>query len=248
MKNIKIKQFGILAALMALTLFAFAAPAMAAQEGNVYYSAQPPLATEVYGTVNSTASYIRGVAFPSDDNAQMKILYIDATGNTASDTVDIYAYVRNGGTVYQTTTLAFCGGNTNYLHAPNAMQGQGSVSSGDSFFVLDDGAGNVGWGQYLDKAGAGTGDIIEIGPAGASNFAQGPTGLPDLSGVTFPAGSRVYPVIKIGSFVIGNGNTQTESDSALFAAPRKSPILCVNTDTTTGVTIHGITAERVGLR
>jgi len=247
MKNIKIKQFGILAALMALTLFAFAAPAMAAQEGNVYYSAQPPLATAALGT-DGAGYYSRGVAFPSDDNAQMKILFIDATGNTASDTVDIYAYIRNGNTTYKTTTLAFCGGNTNYLHADNQIQSDGNTTSGNSYFVIDDGAGNCGWGAFLDKAGAGTGgDIIEI-HTGCSNLSQGSAGFADLSGVTFPKGSRVYPMTQIGSFVAGNGNSTVDSNSAIFAAPKGSPIMAINQDATTGVTIHGITAERVGLR
>jgi len=216
---------------------AMASPAMAGRTNDKIWSAQPPLATAALGT-DGAGQYLRGVAFPRDDERQVVVYYIDATGNAASDTVDVYGYIA-GNTVYATTTLAFCGGNTNYIHANNAMQ----AYSGISYFVIDDGRGNVGWGEFLDGAGTGTGDIIECHASGGSNFAQGPgAGQPDLSGVTFEAGSRVYPVFKIGSMVIGNTSTARDNDHGLFAGTRDSPVLVLNQDAITGVTIFGVTA------
>lgn len=210
--------------------------AMAGVQGDKIWSATPVLATAALGTSGGPL-YSRGVAFPFDNNSQFVIYYIDATGNTAGDSIDVYGYVA-GNTVYQTTTLAFCGGNTNYIHANNAMQ----AYSGASIFAIDDGAGNVGWGEFLDDAGTGTGDIIEI-HTGASNMGCAAANNPDLSGVTFAAGSRVYPLFKIGAMVIQTANTAQSktSDKGLFAGTKNGPVVVHNADSTTGVTIHAVT-------
>lgn len=219
--------------------------ALAGQQGDRVWTAMPPLATESLGT-DGAGNNVRGVAFPYDNNSQPVMYAIAAVGNTAGDTVDIYGYLSSN-TTYVTTTAAFCGGNTNYVHVnTNRIQQYGSVSSGASYFVLDDGAGNCGWGEFLDKAGTGTGDIITIHTSGGSNFAQGAiAGLPDLSGTTFASGSRVFPMFKIARYPIITADTiQKDSiDQGFVAATTGSPLLAVNADLTTGVTIFGVTVK-----
>lgn len=233
--------YGLMIVIAMIGLLAFtAAPAMAAgNQGDEVWTASPPLATVVLGT-DGAGLYARGVVFPYDSNSQPVAYYVEFTPNTAGDVVEVYAY-QSRVTNYQTTTLAFSGGNTNYVHAPNAMQGL----SGASYFVLDDGAGNAGWGEYLDGAGTGTGDIIEAHNSGGSNFAYGPGNTDNLSGTTFISGSRVFPLQKIGEIVGPTANTvkSVDNNSGIFAAPKGSPLLFINRDSTTGVTIHAVTAK-----
>lgn len=190
----------------------------------------------------------RGVAFPYDGNSQPAIVFIEASIDAKGDYIGVFAYDSRV-TDYQVTTVAFCGGNTKYIHAPNGMQTNGSVTSGNSYFALDDGAGNVGWGMFSDKTAAGTGDIITVS-TGGSNFATRPEGAPaiQLSGVTFPAGSRVYPLRKIGDFgykepISGVTIWNASNASGIYAAPKNSPLAVIYTTNGTGVTLFGVNAK-----
>jgi hypothetical protein len=210
--------------------------AQAGQQGDRVWTATPVLATAALGT-DGAGSYTRGVAFPYDSNAQPVIFYLDATGNTAGDQVQVLGY-NSAVTTYRATTLAFCGGNTTWIHCNNGMVG----TTGVSWFAIDDGAGNVGWGEVGSKQGSG--DVIRV-ISGASNMGCAAANTPDLSGVTFPVGSRVFPLVKLGIMPIttANANTAKDNDQGLFAASKGSPLLVLNQDTTTGVTIHTVTVK-----
>lgn len=234
--------------IMAVAVFLIGTPAMAGEQGDRIWTASAPGFDSSggagnFGSDGSGASTF-AVSFPRDANAQAVVYYIDATGAAAGEDLEYWGYLA-GNTVYQETTAAFCGGTTSYVHVNNGMVG----ASGASYFVIDDGAGNSGWGEYLNKRG--TGDIIEVS-AGASNFAQGPTwGLDDLSGVTFPAGVRVYPVFRLGRTVIGNGDTSKDNSQGLVAATKGSPLLVVlqsrvgiaTASVGSGVTLHAVTVR-----
>lgn len=233
----------IFACVLIAAMCFLAAPAMAGSQGDKVWILQPPLATAALGT-DGAGSYARGVAFPYDNNSQPVMVGIAAMGDSAGDTFDLYGYL-SANTSYVTTTIVFSGGSTNYVSVnTNRIQQYGTVTSGASYFVIDDGAGTCGWGEFADKDGTGSGDIITIN-SGASSFAQGNVGMPDLSGTTFPVGSRVFPVFKIGSYPIVTANTAQKDylEAGIGAASKGSPLLILNVDTTTGCTLYGTAVE-----
>lgn len=235
----KLKAIGLMIIICLVAVLTFTPMAMA-EQGDKVWTASPPLATAALGT--SGEGYVRGVAFPYESNGQFVITMIEAVTNAAGESWEIWAYdslVTN----YQLTTVAFSGGNTNYIHANNAMQSL--AGSGVSYFALVDASGNIGFGMFLDAAGTGTGDIIEVDSA-VSSFAYGPgKGAIDLSGVTFASGSRVFPLTQRAVFPTITADTiRTATNSeGLFAGPRGSPVVVLNEDATTGNTLFGVTGK-----
>jgi len=213
--------------------------ALAGQQGDRVWTATPPLATTLTGT-DGAGSYTRGVAFPYDSNAQPVIYYIEATGNTDGDPVDVYAYISNV-TTYTTLLTAYCGGTTVQARVADASMTQ--VTSGVSYVVIDNGAGNCGWAELAHGKNLNNGAYGLIFKAGASNMGSPAGNTPNLSGVTYPVGARVFPLVKIGTMPIttANSNTAKDNNTGLFAASKGSPIFVVNQDATTGVTIHTVT-------
>ena len=151
-------------------------------------------------------------------------------------------------TTYNTLTTAFCGGNTNYIHHSGGRDfDAGLAATGSSYFVIDDGGGNIGWGEFdadNDHDANATFEVL----AAVSGFATGRVntqyGCEDLSGVTFAIGSRIYPMQPIGEMVVGNATVTTDNNAGLFAATKGSPMLVIINETTLGASrLHAITVQ-----
>ena len=202
------------------------------------------------GNDGSGASVL-GVAFPYDNNAQVVIHYIDATGWAVGNDLDWYGYISET-TGYTTLTKAWNGATTSYVHVNDAFMVQ--VLGGVSYVVVDNGAGIAGWGELLQGTGAGFDYFTTFQiTAGASNFGVGPfcsRGI-DLTGVTFPVGSRVYPMFRIGTTLVGAGNVQYDNYPGLIAARTNGPLLGVlqgsahvaSSSPGSGITINAVTAQ-----
>ena len=112
--------------------------------------------------------------------------------------------------------------------------------------MIDDGAGNCAWGEFQDAIGSGSYFTILTG---SSNFAQGATyGTPDMSGVTFASGSRVYLMTKIGTINVGNNTRQIDNNSGIIAATNGSPLFArmlsgTGDNVGSGVSLFGITVK-----
>jgi len=163
-------------------------------------------------------------AIPYDNNRQAVIYAIETTGFLDADTLAIYA--KNGNTDYTTLTTAFCGGNTGYLTVANSSL----AGSGNSYFVIDDGAGNVGWGEYQGKIGT-TGKqfqvLSRVSNFGMAESAARTAGERYLSGTTFPVGSRVYDMTRVHTYTVGRVGISKDNNSGLFAITKASPMLTV---------------------
>lgn len=167
-----------------------------------------------------------------DPNAQLVLTYVHAVGNRDSENVEVW---EKSPTDYMTLSVAYCGGTTSNITVANNRWNGLTTTSGQSYICIDNGAGQVGWGE-LRKANLGTeahyadgGGIVTL-LSRSSNFALGPylssmQGQPDLSGVTFGVGSRVYLMKKCGQFHIGSGSVARESKEGLFAITKDSPAL-----------------------
>ena len=188
-----------------------------------------------------------GVVFPYDNNAQVVLHYIDVTAGRVGEDLEYFGYISQT-TGYTRLTTAFSGGNTNFIHVTNASMVD--VPSGVSYIVIDNQAGIAGWAELRDGTVAFDISTTLTLSAGASNFAIGPVcsnGI-NLSGVTFPVGSRVYPVFRIGRTLVGAGNVQYDNYPGLIAARTNGPLLAilqsgVGLHNGTGITIHAITAQ-----
>lgn len=234
----------ILAIVIALFMvFAFLGTGMAKQGDRVWSASADGWDTIGFNPgVDGSGASTFGVSFPYDPNQQPVVVYINATGKAAGDDLDIYGYIsRNTG--YTTLTYPFHGGNTNWV---KVVSDAVFDYAGVSYFAIDDGAGTVGWGEFQENK---HGTYLQV-VAGASNFSQGPThGIPDLSGVSFPEGSRLFPLFRIGTRTVGAATVQTDSDTGLFAAAQGSPLVAIIKSGTgdnaqgSGVTIHGVTVR-----
>lgn len=221
----------------------------AGKQGDRVWTATAPVdpdAPEWDGKFSGSGASIYGLAFPYDNNSQAVVYSIDATANATGVNLNFWTYDANV-TPYTTTTLAFCGGTTNQVKvSSNAIASHANETSGISYFVIDDGAGNVAWGEFQEALGDGSYFTVI---AGSSNFAQGAVyGTPDLSAVTFEVGSRVYMMTKAATVSVGEANKAVDNDQGLVAAPRGSPLLATMLSGTgdgvgSGVTLQHITVK-----
>jgi hypothetical protein len=224
-----------------LVLFMIGAPAAMAKQGTVWSMSAPlnPSGTLTFGVDGSGAS-VFGVVAPGDDNGQQVVYCIDATTNEYRP-VEVFGWLSIM-TSYQTTTAAYCGGTTSWLPCNSAM----ADMSGVSYVVIQSPDGVVGWAETSGTPG--TADRISI-TTGASNLAMGKTdGLLDLSGVTFPAGSRVYPMFRVGGIGVNNTTATRDNSSGLYAAEMGSPILVILQSGTgdgagSGCSLEGVTTR-----
>lgn len=214
------------------------------QGDKVWTDTAPVWSSGVDWLTSASGQSVFAVSFPYDNNAQVVVKYLSFNAARKTDNLDVLG--QTGSTTYTTTTAAFSGGNTNYIHVNDASLD--SIGSGTSLFILDDGAGTAGWGMVATRP-SGSGNIVQVVSA-VSGFAMGTTyGNVDLSGVTFPVGSRLFLVEPIGRVGIPDATTITkENDSGLFAARTGSPLAVMLTDTNpdhsgSGCTLHGVTAE-----
>lgn len=185
-----------------------------------------------------------GVAFPADSNAQPVVYYANAAASLATEDLEWWAYDSKV-TSYTTTTIAYCGGTTNIVRVSDASMTQ--VRGGVSYVAVDDGAGTVGFAELQHGANLNNGGNSLMLRTGASNFAMGQTfGIDDKSGVTFPVGSRVYPLFRIGKTIVGANTVTLDNNAGLVAATKGSPLLGVLQSTSrancgSGVTLGTVT-------
>jgi len=251
----KNKGFSLIGVIILIAVFALAgmwmlnpakqpdALAAGGKQGDKIWTDYAPLwSTGVDWMTDSSGQSVFAVSFPFDGNSQPVVHYLSVNAARPTDTIEIMGYMSQT-TDYQTTTAIFAGGTTNYIHVTyNSLQD----APGAKYFVIDDGAGTCGWGAFTTKPTGSSSTYAVL--SGVSNLAMGATfGNVDLSGVSFPVGSRVFLVERIGALGISNANTQTlDNESGLFAATKGSPLLVVVTDTNpdslgSGVSVHGVT-------
>lgn len=221
-------------------------PALAGQQGDRIWTESQVSGYNMPGNAGGSKVFM-GLAFPYDTNAQPVAYYVDATTNNTADRVDFLGY-DSSVTSYTTLSLDWCGGTTSMVKvASNAMATYANGHSGVSYFAIDDGAGTVGIGEFKQVLGGGRyweiisgGSTFAIGSANAD--AYGPR---DLSGVTFPANSRVFLLTRIGGLITGNATKQVDNDQGIVAATKGSPLVAViqNNGVAAGVSNFSLTVK-----
>ncbi|MBW1777361.1 MAG: hypothetical protein JRJ54_07195 [Deltaproteobacteria bacterium] len=213
----------------------------AGQQGDKYWTSSVSPWNSTYGAA----------AFPMDPNAQAVVTYLQVRAH-AGGYVDFY---QRAGAVSGTSTYAlivadsasnssgFCGGTTTYIHVAS---GQAIVPAGGGVYVVvDDGAGVCGWGEVASATNAGSIALT----SGESNFSTGPLGAPyagngDLSGVTFPVNSRVYPMERIARIESSEATTTLDSNTGIYAFTTGSPgMVMTHENSESGSSVFGITVE-----
>lgn len=243
----KIKHMKIMLAL--LVVFPLLCGTALAKQGDKKYTTSGVSIFLNSGGVGDAHGIIAN-AHPMEPNGQHVVYSINACGTyAAAGTCHIDLYQRSSVTpAVATLTAPWCGGTTTFMPVDsNGIRN----ASGVSFYVLDDGAGLCGWGEdgmsRFTNAATTTGDWFEI-DAGASNFACGDPnyGLGDISGVTFPKGSKLYPMEYVGGFYLSDGAYHKyESNSGIFAIERNSPLLWVVqsvNESDAGVSVFSVTS------
>jgi len=234
-------------AIMAIALAAIFNPSKApdalavGQQGDTYWTSSVSPWNSTYGAV----------AFPQDANSQAVVTYLQVRAHTGGY-VDFYqrANITSGASPYSTivadsasNSSGFCGGTTTYIHVSS---GQAIAPAGGGVYVVvDDGAGVCGWGEVASATNAGSIALT----SGQSNFSTGPLGAPyagngDLSGVTFPVGSRVYVMEQIARLESSAATTTLDSNTGLFAFTKGSPgMIMTHENSVSGSSIFGVTVE-----
>lgn len=157
---------------------------------------------------------------PYDGNRQVVVCAIDSTGFLPADVLQVLT--KSDVSPYTTTTEAFHAGTSTYVHLSDASIGNGGVS----YFVVDDGAGTAGWFESRGKIST---DIVQV-LSNANSWTISNTNAPScgvqaMAGVTFPSGSRVYPMRLTASYTIGAAGIQRDNNPGLVTATKGSPVL-----------------------
>lgn len=177
-------------------IVAFAAPAVAADK----IFTQFMVGTAAGGKVTATArNYGAYVVIPGDNNAQVVVTSLSATSDGTATTHNLYVYDKeNEATI---SAAAAIGASAIVLSSGGA-----SFDANDTI-VIQGPSGSPCFVETISSCGATT-----IALAGTLDYAVA-------------AGYKVYEMEVIGHIPVGNGTVTRESNEAVIAGTKDSPVL-----------------------
>jgi len=184
--------------LIAALIFMFVVIAVQAQAADSIFC-KSMAGTTAGATLVTTYDYGAYVAIAGDNNSQVVVTGFSGTSDTAAPTCDAYIYDKEN----EATVSA----------AASAGASTFSVSSGGASFDANDII-------VLQDASGRTVYVETVASTGATTFALNGT----LDGA-ITAGWKVYEMEKIAEVPIGNATISYESDVAVIAGTKDSPVL-----------------------